>query len=244
MRVEDYIQEGRLLGVLIDPEKAADDVSLLRRIEVADLLLVGGSTATGEMTERTVRRIKGLTNKPVVLFPGSPKQFTKEADALLFLSVMTSKDAEMLAGRHIAAARKIKESGVETIPMGYILIDGGRESSVQKVSGAEALRQTETEKIVDTAIACCLLGKRLIYLEAGSGAAVPVRKEIICAVRKEVDVPLIVGGGICTREQMEQAYEAGADIVVIGNYLEHHPEQAYIFGNHKQTNQICHKNKL
>ncbi|MBP5477125.1 MAG: geranylgeranylglyceryl/heptaprenylglyceryl phosphate synthase [Paludibacteraceae bacterium] len=230
MNVEQYIaQHKRLLAVLVDPEKPASDTSLQMRAEASDLLFVGGSTATRQMTEETVRRLKDLTDKPVVLFPGTPLQFTPQADALLFLSLLTSRNAEHLIGQQIAVAREVRDSGIETIPMGYILLDGGRPSSVQRVTGSTPLPQTDIEAIVDTAIAGCLTGKRLIYLEAGSGAAVPVCQEVIQAVKETINVPLIVGGGICNLKQMEQAYQAGADIVVIGNHLEQHPEQASLF---------------
>lgn len=234
MKVEQYIlKHNRLLAVLIDPEKPASDTSLRLRAEAADLLFVGGSTATRQMTVQTVRRLKNLTPKPVVLFPGTPSQFTPMADALLFLSLLTSRNADHLIGQHIAVAREVRNSGIETIPMGYILLDGGRPSSVQRVTGSTPLPQTDTGVIADTAIAGCLTGKRLIYLEAGSGAAVPVSEEVIRAVRSAVSVPLIVGGGICSPEQMQQAFRAGADIVVIGNHLEQHPEQASLFSTEK-----------
>ena len=230
MKVEEYIMHnGRLLAVLFDPEKQASDESLRLRAEAADLLFVGGSTAGREMTELTVGQLKRLTDKPVVLFPGNPSQFTPKADALLFLSLLTSRNAEQLIGQQIAAARAVQSSHIETIPMGYILVDGGRTSSVQRVTGSFPLPQTDIEAITDTAIAGCLTGKRLIYLEAGSGAAIPVNEKIIQAVHAAVDVPLIVGGGICTTEQMQHAWQAGANIVVIGNHLEQHPEQAILF---------------
>ena len=230
MKVEEYIlQNKRLTAVLFDPEKQASDESLRLRVEAADLLFVGGSTANREMTEQTVRRLRGISGKPVVLFPGHPSQFTPTADALLFLTLLTSRNAEQLIGQQIAAARAVQSSHIECIPMGYILVDGGRTSSVQRVTGSSPLPQTDTETIADTAIAGCLTGKRLIYLEAGSGAAVAVSPAVIRAVRSVVDVPLIVGGGIRSPQQMEDAYEAGADIVVIGNHLEQHPEQAVLF---------------
>ena len=230
MNIEQYIlQHKRLFAVLIDPEKTATDDSLKLRTEAADLVFIGGSTANRSMTEHLVQRLKDITDKPLVLFPGNPSQLSSRADALLFLSLLTTRNAEYLIGQQIAAANSIQAAHIETIPMGYILIDGGRVSSVERVSGSSPLPQTDLETIVSTAIAGCLLGKRLIYLEAGSGAAVPVRQEVIQAVRSAINVPLIVGGGICTPEQMKQAYQAGADIVVIGNHLEKHPEQARLF---------------
>lgn len=230
MSVEEYIQHHKgLLAVLIDPDKPASDESLHLRVTAADLLLVGGSTADRLTTEQMVTRIKQMTDKPVVLFPGHPSQCCPQADAMLFLSLLTSRNAEHLIGQQIAAARAVQGTHIETIPMGYILLDGGKVSSVQRVTQSLPLPQTDLETIVSTAIAGCLTGKRLIYLEAGSGAAVPVRPEVIQAVRRAIDVPLIVGGGITSTGQMQHAFQAGADIVVIGNHLEQHPEQAHLF---------------
>ncbi len=137
----------------------------------------------------------------------------------------------MLIGSQVRAARRVRESGIETIPMGYILIDGGRLSSVEKASETRAIPATDTEQIIDTALAAELLGMQCVYLEAGSGAATPVAADTIREVRKAIALPLIVGGGICTLQQMQAAYAAGADIVVIGNHFEQHPEQIPLFAS-------------
>lgn len=218
----------KLLAVLLDPEKPFHPELFAQALP--DLIFVGGSTGTN--AEKLVHTLKSLnlqSSIPIILFPGNISQFTPEADALLFLSVLSSSNPDMLTGAHIRAARAVKQSGIESIPMGYILIDGGRESAVERTTGSAPIARTDTDRIVNTAIAAQLLGKQLVYLEAGSGAAVPVAPETISAVRKHLSIPLIVGGGICSPEQMKAAFAAGADIVVIGNHFESHPTDLPVF---------------
>ena len=162
---------------------------------------------------------------PVVLFPGNVSQVTAEADALLFLSLLSGRNAEMLVGQQVRAAEAVKQAAIETIPMGHILVDGGRETAVARVSGTRPIAQEAVDEIVHTAMAAEMMGKQLVYLEAGSGALQPVREEVIRAVRAAISCPLIVGGGIRSIEEMQCAYHAGADIVVVGNWLEEHPEE-------------------
>ena len=235
MSVLSYIQSQHLAGhpllaVLLDPEKPAAGKALLPHLNGVDLVLVGGSTSA-ECADFAdfIGLIRAHTTRPVVLFPGNVAQFTPEADALLFLSLLTARTSDVLIEPHIATALAIRQSGVECIPMGYILVDGGRVSSVQRTTHSTPLPQNDIPAIVHTAIAGELLGKDLIYLEAGSGAQTPVSRSIIRAVREQTSVPLLVGGGICTPVQMTDAYIAGADIVVIGNHFEHHPEQLSLF---------------
>lgn len=209
----------KMLVRLIDPEKFNPSTLC----DGFDYYFVGGSTARS--SEAVVLAIHRTCSAPVILFPGSPSQFTPEADALLFLTLMNSRDPRFLIDMHLQSAGGIIASGIETIPMGYILIDGGRESSTQRLTGVTPLPQTDTEAIVRLAQTAELLGKRLIYLEAGSGAKTPVGQQIIRAVRRAVSVPLIVGGGICSVSQMNEAFRSGADIVVIGNHFETHPEE-------------------
>ncbi len=233
--VETYIrrqvQMGHpLLAILFDPEKEVSDADIRLRLQPADLVFVGGSSATRSMTEQLVQRLKSMTRLPIIIFPGHPEQCTPAADAVLYLSLLSSRNPDVLIGQHIDSARAIHKMPIETIPMGYILVDGGTQSSVARVTQSQPISQEHIDLIVRTAIAGCLLGKRLVYLEAGSGARQPVRKEVIAAVRAEIDVPLIVGGGISTPEQMRQAFQAGADIVVIGNHLECFPQDAPLFG--------------
>lgn len=216
-------QSHKLLALLIDPEKQSSVQALYPFLSLPDLIFVGGST--GNQCDNCVEELRKHTSRPIVLFPGNITQFTAKADALLFLSVLTSRLPQLLIEPHIQMATTILQSGIETIPMGYLLIDGGRKSSVEIATNTQSVPQTDISTIVQTAVAGQLLGKQLIYLEAGSGAKTPVSSDIIHAVRKQLQVPLIVGGGICTPEAMIRAFDAGADIVVIGNHFEQHPDE-------------------
>ena len=221
-------QAGRKqLALLLDPEKADLSRLPLGGADLPDYIFVGGST--GGSIDAFVRSLRSLTSLPIVLFPGSALQFTPAADALLFLSLLSGRNPETLVGQQIRAARAVRTSGIESIPMGYILIDGGRPTAVQRVSHTLPIPQTDLSQIADTAIAAELLGKRLVYLEAGSGADTPVSQAVIRSVRAQISVPLIVGGGIRTPEQMSAAFSAGADLVVIGNHFESHPDQLPLF---------------
>ena len=210
----------KLLVWLIDPEKGNQAV---RQEHLPDLIFVGGST--GEQVEECIANLRAFTDCPIVLFPGNIAQFSPKADALLFLSLLNAKTADMLITPHIEVAMRVVESGIESIPMGYILIDGGRKSSVEIISACAPIAQDDVQRVVATALAGQLLGKQLIYLEAGSGAKNSVSIDMIRAVAEQLTIPLIVGGGITTPEAMLAAFEAGADIVVIGNHFEQHPDE-------------------
>lgn len=216
-------QSAKLLAILIDPDKEQAYRPLLSELNHADLILVGGST--GGNIEPCIAALRAHTDAPLVIFPGNVAQFSPNADALLFLTLLNARTADMLIDPHVQMAMPILQSGIESIPMGYILIDGGRKSSVEKVSHCTPIPQDEVDRIVSIAVAGQLLGKQLIYLEAGSGAKARVSTDIIRAVRAQLQVPLIVGGGICTLDAMLQAFDAGADIVVIGNHFEQHPDE-------------------
>jgi len=209
----------KMLVRLIDPEKF-DERTVC---EGFSMIFVGGSTAAG--SEAVVGAVRRRTKAPIVLFPGNVQQFTPKADALLFLTLMNSRDARFLIEAQTAAAEAIAASGIETIPMGYILLDGGKQSAVERVTGCRAIPQDNADEAVRTAIAAEMMGKKLIYLEAGSGAKTPVRPSIIQAVRSRIHIPLIVGGGIRTTEQLAAAFDAGADIGVIGNLFEEKPDE-------------------
>ena len=216
-------QKKPLLVVLVDPEKEQANRGLLPYLQYVDMVFVGGSTGNG-VTD-TIAMLRKHTQARLVLFPGNVSQFTSDADALLFLSLLNAQTVDSLIIPHIHVAMSVLESHIETIPMGYILLDGGRTSSVEIATKCTPLSQKKIDSVVSTAVAGQLLGKQLIYLEAGSGAQIPVSTDIISAVRAKLQVPLIVGGGICTPEAMMQAFEAGADIVVIGNHFEQHPDE-------------------
>lgn len=237
------------LAILLDPEKA--DLSALPITPDChpDYIFVGGST--GGDTTAFVLALKekqasissplhgGIEEGlPIVLFPGNAEQFTPEADAILYLSLLSGDNPEYLVHQQVRAARAIHGSSITVIPTAYILIDGGVETSTMRVTGTKPLNPLNAEgiqTIIDTCIAAELMGKKAIYLEAGSGAKTPVPPSVIKAVREKVQIPLIVGGGIRTPEAMQAAYNAGADIVVIGNHFESHPEDLQKFLSAKRS---------
>ena len=218
----------KLLAILLDPEKVdleliSDSMAKISNSEV-DFIFVGGSTVEEGVTQKLVKRLKQLTSIPIVLFPGHFSQISSQADAILFLSLISGRNPEYLINQHVKAVPLIKKSGLEVIPTGYILIDGGKETAVQKISETLPLSQEEVQEITDTACAGMYMGKKIIYLEAGSGALNPVQATVIRAVRKNIDIPLIVGGGIRSEEELIQAYQSGADLVVIGTAFEENNE--------------------
>ena len=213
----------KLLAVLIDPEKFIAEEAGQFFVNLPDTvthIFVGGSTAEKGSTEDTVQIIKNFTSLPVILFPGDHSQITEEADAILFLSLISGRNPEYLIEQQVRAVEKLKNTTLEIIPTGYILIDGGKECAVERVSQTKPIPQDEIEKIINTALAGEFSGKKLIYLEAGSGAKFPVSQEIIRAVKKALSIPLVVGGGIRNSQQLIKAYNAGADMVVIGTAYE------------------------
>lgn len=212
------------LAVLIDPEKIklSDVEGFVKKINqsVTNYIFVGGSTVPVDLTEPLVLEIKQHTNLPVVLFPGDVAQITDAANTLLFLSLLSGRNPAYLIGKHVEAIPKLKETSLEIIPTGYLLIENGKTTTVQKVTDTVPMPSKHVENIVNTALAGELLGMRLMYLEAGSGAENPVSTEIIKAVSHDLSIPLIVGGGIKTKKQMKEAFKAGANLVVIGTALE------------------------
>ena len=223
----------KMFALLIDPEKCSDEwlrhilSTLNNNSQFSNLnsqfIFVGGSQLKKSVFD-VVEKIKALTSVPVIMFPGDASQFAENADALLFLSLASGRNAKYLIEQHIEAAKAIKYSGVECISTGYILIDGGKQTAVERISHTVPYPTDNIQLITDTALACELLGHKMVYLEAGSGAYNPITHDIISAVRKTISIPLIVGGGIKTPEQMMAAFNAGADLVVIGNHIESHPE--------------------
>ena len=216
-------QGDNILATKISHEKQEENINLNEK-QITQLFIFVGGSQLKESIYNTVKKIKQLTQVPVVMFPGDASQFAENVDALLFLSLASGRNAKYLIEQHIEAAQAIKSSGVETIPTGYILVDGGKRTAVEQISGTSPYPTSNPQLIADTALACQLLGHKMVYLEAGSGANHPVPKNIIAETRKAIDIPLIVGGGIKTPQQMTDAFSAGADLVVIGNHLESHPE--------------------
>ena len=216
------------LAVLIDPDKV-NELSLKALCSFSetaniDYFFVGGSLLTSNLTKTTVQLLKENSQIPVVLFPGSVTQIEPSADAILFLSLISGRNPEFLIGAHVIAAPLIKACGIETIPTGYMVIESGKPTTVSYISNSFPIPHHKPDIAACTAMAGEMLGMKVIYLDAGSGADNPVSIEMIRAVRQNVNVPIIVGGGIRTAEGVKAAFDAGADIVVIGNILEEKPE--------------------
>ncbi len=214
----------KLLAVLIDPEKI--EIHQIHHFiknlnqSITTHIFVGGSTDENNKIEAVVLQIKKYTILPVILFPGDFKQVTPKADGILFLSLISGRNPEYLIEQQVKSALAIKESHLEVLPTGYILIDGGKQTSVELVSKTQPIAQTDSELILRTALAGKFSGKKLIYLEAGSGSSVPVATKNIQTVSQNLSIPLIIGGGIKSIQQLNNAYDAGADMVVIGTAFE------------------------
>jgi phosphoglycerol geranylgeranyltransferase len=214
----------RLLAVLIDPDKisvnkVSDFIDKINH-SIATHIFVGGSIVDDNQTDALIKAIKSFTKLPIVLFPGDITQISNKADALLFLSLISGRNPEYLIGKHVDSVSKLKSTNLEVIPTGYVLVENGKQTSVERVTNTKPISRDNIEYIVNTAKAGELLGMKLIYLEAGSGALEPITPDIISSVKSELSIPLIVGGGIRTSRQLENAYNSGADLVVIGTALE------------------------
>lgn len=206
------------LVVLIDPDKFNPElIKLCCKSKVA-FFLVGGSELKENNLSRVISSIKKISKKPVILFPGHETQVSKNADGMLLLSLISGRNPDYLIGKHVKAVPIILRNKIKTLPTGYILINGSKISTTQKVSKTEPLKNLD--EIVNTSIAGEMLGLKAIYLEAGSGAAQEINTKIIKAVRKQISLPLFVGGGINSYAKAKKAIEAGANFVVVGNALE------------------------
>lgn len=222
--------EGRKVIVpLVDPDRYDPSFidSLKGRAADVPMLFVGGSVVTSD-TDSVVRDIKARLGADVVLFPGDYSQVSQSADAILFLSLLSGRNPEYLIGQQVKSAPVIRRLGIETISTAYLLIDGGRVTSVQYVSNTQPLPADKPDLVLATAIAAQMLGFRMIYLEAGSGAARPVSPDVIKAVRSAVSLPIIVGGGLRSAEAVKAAFDAGADMVVVGTAFEQNPDLAKV----------------
>lgn len=214
-------------AVLIDPDKVNDsNIEQLIHLSVTakvDYFLVGGSLVISNYVDDCVKAIKRNCNIPVILFPGSPSQVSKYADALLYLSLISGRNAELLIGQHVVSAPVVKQSGLEIMPTGYMVIDGGAPTTVSYISNASPIPADKNEIAMCTAMAGEMLGMRLIYMDAGSGAKRPIPESMIQKVAQSIAVPLIVGGGIIEPEKAYLNCKAGADVIVVGNAIEKDP---------------------
>ncbi|MCD6017934.1 MAG: geranylgeranylglyceryl/heptaprenylglyceryl phosphate synthase [Bacteroidetes bacterium] len=210
------------LIILIDPDKYNPDLVKMANHTGVSYIFVGGSLLKNNSFEKTVKSIKSLTKIPLIIFPGDETQVSKFADGILILSLLSGRNPEYLIGKHVRAAAKIKASKLLPIPTGYILVHGAKKSTTEKVTKTKPL--TTTKEIIDTCVAAELLGKQLIYLEAGSGANKPLNVSIIKAIKKSVSLPLIVGGGIDSVEKVKKILLSKPDYMIIGNALEKSPD--------------------
>lgn len=216
----------RSIALLLDPDKTSGK-DLKRILKIAsgsgtDYILVGGSL-TFNSIDTLIGSIKDLCSIPVVLFPGNLLQLSLKADAILLLSLISGRNPELLIGNHVIAAPFLRNAREKLISVGYILVGCGKKTSVEYISQTEAIPSDKTDLVVATAMAGEMLGLKMIYLEAGSGALNPVPHEIIMAVRENVSVPIAVGGGIGTRGEIAEAFSAGANLIILGNGCEKNP---------------------
>jgi phosphoglycerol geranylgeranyltransferase len=226
-------RKGRKLALLIDPDKTqgSDLTSVCQMAEKAciDLILVGGSILW-HSTEQTVTEIKKACKIPVILFPGNSFQVCGNADAILFMSLISGRNPDFLIGQQVISAPIVKQTMLEVIPTGYMLFDTGKQTSVEYMSNTKPLPSNKPDIAVATALAGEMLGLKVLYLEGGSGAQSTLGTKMIEAIRKNVSIPLMVGGGIRTIADMKNAFLAGADIVVVGTIIEEQPEMIEEFG--------------
>jgi phosphoglycerol geranylgeranyltransferase len=211
-------------AVLIDPDKTnpSDIPALIKSANEAlvDHLFVGGSLVVSDHLDECITAIKQECDIPVTLFPGSPSQISRYADALLYLSLISGRNAELLIGQHVISAPQVKKSGLEILSTGYMVIDGGAPTTVSYISNAAPIPSDKADIALCTALAGEMLGMKMIYMDAGSGAKCAVSEKMIQTVSSQISIPLIVGGGMRTPEQVYINAKAGADIIVVGNAIE------------------------
>ncbi|HVU97564.1 MAG TPA: geranylgeranylglyceryl/heptaprenylglyceryl phosphate synthase [Puia sp.] len=211
-------------AVLIDPDNVdAEKIEELTGLAVSaevDYLFVGGSLVISNHLDEVVQQIRTHCSIPVILFPGTPSQVSRFADGLLYLSLISGRNPELLIGQHVISAPAVRKSGLEIISTGYMVIDGGAPTTVSYISNASPIPADKNEIALCTAMAGEMLGMKLIYMDAGSGARHPIREEMIAGVASHIEVPLVVGGGIRDPEKAYRNCKAGADIIVVGNAIE------------------------
>jgi putative glycerol-1-phosphate prenyltransferase len=214
----------KLLAILLDPDKIPkkDIKQVVKKIEKLkpDWILIGGSLMSSKHTGKIIKKIKKKTEIPVVLFPGNPSQISFKADGILFLSLISGRNPEYLIGHQVTAAPLLHQSNLEIISTGYILIENGHSTSVSYISNSQPIPRLKTDIALATALAGEMLGLKTLYLEAGSGAKEHVPYEMIKSVSSQTKIPLIVGGGIRTKKDILQIWNAGADLVVVGTAFE------------------------
>lgn len=214
----------KLLAILLDPDKIDLNNAeiLIEKINQspATHIFIGGSIVQNNILDELISKIKQNCNLPIVLFPGNPSQISNQADAILFLSLISGRNPDYLIEHQVNAVPILKKTNLEIISTGYILIESGEKTAVERVTKTTPLVRNNPEYILQTAQAGEMLGNKLIYLEAGSGADYAVSEEIIKLVSQNIEIPLLVGGGIIDLQGIQKAYDSGADMVVIGTAFE------------------------
>lgn len=217
----------KMLSILIDPDKTSPEECLnllaLAKNFPPDYFLVGGSLMTRDHLESIVSTLKKNTSVPVILFPGNYAHLTDLADGLLFLSLISGRNPEYLIGQQVVAAPLLKQMNLEVMSTGYLLVDCGRQTTVSYISNTTPVPYDKPEIAACTAMAAELIGMKMIYADGGSGAAKPISPAMVKAIRKSIDIPLIIGGGITSTSAAAAAYEAGADMLVVGTAVEREP---------------------
>jgi phosphoglycerol geranylgeranyltransferase len=222
--IENFSSGKKQFSVLIDPDKSCNssmkDVCRVATKSGIDYFFIGGSLITNDTIESCINILKQNTTIPVVIFPGNTMQVHKNADAILFLSLISGRNPEMLIGKHVIAAPYIKQYDLEAIPTGYMLIESGRPTTALYMSNTIPIPYDKDDIAVCTAMAGEMLGLKMIYMDAGSGAMQHISLSMIEKVKKNISIPLIIGGGIRTAKIAKDIYSAGADMIVIGNAVE------------------------
>lgn len=217
-------QQKKAFAVLVDPDgidiHQIKEIASLCNDALVDFVFVGGSLMLTNHLDECIKTFKSLSSIPVILFPGSPSQVSKEADALFYLSLISGRNPELLIGAHVVSAPMIKASGLEIISTGYMVVDGGKPTTVSYMSHSAPIPHDKNDIAVCTAMAGEFLGKHILYMDAGSGAKNPISETMIQKVSNHISIPLIVGGGISTPEKAIANCKAGADIIVVGNAIE------------------------
>lgn len=222
--IERKAKKEKAFAVLVDPDKVTPEgiIELAAKCTAAkvDYIFLGGSLVITDHLDECVQQLKASCDIPVVLFPGSPSQVSRYADALLYLSMISGRNPELLIGQHVVSAAAVKKSGLEVISTGYMVIDGGAPTTVSYISNATPIPSDKADIAMCTAMAGEMLGMKVIYMDAGSGARIPISESMISRVASQVSAPIIVGGGIRDAEKAYLNCKAGADIIVVGNAIE------------------------
>jgi putative glycerol-1-phosphate prenyltransferase len=217
----------RSFAMLIDPDKIdtakIDELTGLAVRAGVDYLFIGGSLVISNHLDEVVQEVRRNCEIPIILFPGTPSQVSRYADGLLYLSLISGRNPELLIGQHVISAPAVRQSGLEIISTGYMVIDGGAPTTVSYITNAAPIPADKNEIAICTAMAGEMLGMKLIYMDAGSGARYPIREEMISSVATHVHIPIVVGGGIKDPEKAYRNCKAGADIIVVGNAIEKDP---------------------